>query len=127
MARCEMTVRHANRVLAGTIALAIGAAMAVPPAQADSVAQSPNPLATDASRAAPKAPPVMPTGNPLWTIPLSQLAVTPDRPLFSPSRRPPAPGGGGSDLRPAPGPPHRQSRAGTPAAHPGGHDRGREG
>ena len=86
-----MTVCHANRVLAGTIALAIGAAMAVPPAQADSVDQSPNPPATDARRAAPKAPPVMPTGNPLWTIPLSQLAVTRDRPIFSPSRRPPAP------------------------------------
>ena len=86
-----MTVCHANRVLAGTMALAIGAAMAVPPAQADWVDQSPKPPATDARRAAPKAPPVMPTGNPLWTIPLSQLAVTRDRPIFSPSRRPPAP------------------------------------
>jgi hypothetical protein len=87
-----MTVRHANRVLTGTAALvAIGAALSVPPARADSVDQSPNPPATDARRAAPKAPPVMPTGNPLWTIPLSQLAVTRDRPIFSPSRRPPAP------------------------------------
>ena len=86
-----MTVRHAIRVLTGTIALAIGAAMAIPPAQADSLDQSPSPSATDARRAAPKAPPVMPTGNPLWTIPLSQLAVTRDRPIFSPSRRPPAP------------------------------------
>ena len=85
-----MTVRHANRILTGTIALAIGAAMAVPPAQADSV-DGLNPPATDARQAAPKAPPVMPTGNPLWTIPLSQLAVTRDRPIFSPSRRPPAP------------------------------------
>ena len=86
-----MTARHANRILTGTAALvAIGAALSVPPAQADSV-DSPNPPATDASRAAPKAPPVMPTGNPLWTIPLSQLAVTRDRPIFSPSRRPPAP------------------------------------
>jgi general secretion pathway protein N len=86
-----MTGRHANRILTGTAALvAIGAALSVPPAQADSV-DSPNPPATDARRAAPKAPPVMPTGNPLWTIPLSQLAVTRDRPIFSPSRRPPAP------------------------------------
>jgi general secretion pathway protein N len=87
-----MTVRHAHRILTGTAALvAIGAALSVPSAQADSVDQSPNPPATDARRAASKAPPVMPTGNPLWTIPLSQLAVTRDRPIFSPSRRPPAP------------------------------------
>jgi hypothetical protein len=30
-----------------------------------------------------------PVGNPLWTIPLSTLAATRDRPLFSASRRPP--------------------------------------
>ena len=30
-----------------------------------------------------------PAGNPLWTIPLSALAATRDRPLFSASRRPP--------------------------------------
>lgn len=30
------------------------------------------------------------SGNPLWTIPLSALAATRDRPLFSASRRPPA-------------------------------------
>jgi len=86
-----MTVRHATRILTGTAALvAIGAALSVPLARADSF-DGPNPPATDARQAAPKAPPVMPTGNPLWTIPLSQLAVTRDRPIFSPSRRPPAP------------------------------------
>lgn len=31
-----------------------------------------------------------PTGNPLWAIPLSALTATRDRPLFLPSRRPPA-------------------------------------
>lgn len=30
-------------------------------------------------------------GNPLWAIPLGSLAKTRDRPLFTPSRRPPAP------------------------------------
>jgi hypothetical protein len=30
-----------------------------------------------------------PRGNPLWAIPLKDLAVTRDRPLFTPSRRPP--------------------------------------
>jgi len=32
-----------------------------------------------------------PTGNPLWAIPLRQLSATRDRPVFSPSRRPPPP------------------------------------
>lgn len=32
-----------------------------------------------------------PSGNPLWAIPLSTLSATRDRPLFTPSRHPPAP------------------------------------
>ena len=32
-----------------------------------------------------------PTGNPLWGIPMRVLTATRERPLFSPSRRPPAP------------------------------------
>jgi len=35
--------------------------------------------------------PAEPSGNPLWAVPLSALAATRDRPLFTPSRRPPAP------------------------------------
>jgi general secretion pathway protein N len=31
------------------------------------------------------------SGNPLWAIPLSALSATRERPLFTPSRRPPAP------------------------------------
>src|SRR5882762_3971151 len=31
------------------------------------------------------------SANPLWAIPLAQLPVTRDRPIFSPSRRPPPP------------------------------------
>ena len=30
-------------------------------------------------------------GNPLWALPLKQLSITRDRPVFSPSRRPPPP------------------------------------
>ena len=42
-----------------------------------------------------QAPPVAqtgqaPSGNPLWGIQLKQLSATRDRPIFSPSRRPPA-------------------------------------
>ncbi len=32
-----------------------------------------------------------PIGNPLWALPIGSLSITPDRPLFTPSRRPPAP------------------------------------
>ena len=32
-----------------------------------------------------------PTGNPLWAIPLRELSATRERPIFSPSRRPPPP------------------------------------
>src|SRR5258708_33146709 len=31
------------------------------------------------------------TGNPLWAVPLDALSMTRERPLFSPSRRPPPP------------------------------------
>jgi general secretion pathway protein N len=32
-----------------------------------------------------------PSGNPLWAIPISMLSATRERPIFLPSRRPPAP------------------------------------
>ena len=35
--------------------------------------------------------PVVRAGNPLWAVPLSSLTVTRERPIFSASRRPPAP------------------------------------
>jgi general secretion pathway protein N len=43
----------------------------------------------DISPAGASAP--APNGNPLWSIPLSALSATGERPIFSPSRRPPAP------------------------------------
>ena len=59
--------------------------------------------AEPASRAA-KA--VQPTGNPLWAVPLKSLSVTRERPIFSPSRRPPAPPVLAAPIsRPAPPPP----------------------
>jgi general secretion pathway protein N len=39
----------------------------------------------------PRAAPVPPSGNPLWALPLSLLSATRERPIFLPSRRPPAP------------------------------------
>jgi hypothetical protein len=59
---------------------AVAPAPAFPPAPVP--AQAP-----DTSR----TPPVVRAGNPLWSIPLSALTVTRERPLFSSSRRPPAP------------------------------------
>ena len=44
-----------------------------------------------APREAPRANRVEPSGNPLWAIPLSGLTATRERPIFLPSRRPPAP------------------------------------
>lgn len=46
-----------------------------------------------------------PSGNPLWAIPLSALTATRDRPLFLPSRRPPAPAVAGTPVIVAPPPP----------------------
>jgi len=54
---------------------------AIDPLIADSATGTPPETAT--------AP--MPTGNPLWAVPLGSLSITRARPLFSPSRRPPAP------------------------------------
>jgi general secretion pathway protein N len=47
-------------------------------------------------------------GNPLWAVPLSSLTLTRERPLFSSSRRPPAPPAVAAPVvqtRPAPPPP----------------------
>src|SRR5262249_24862713 len=49
-------------------------------------AAAPSPVAPSAAE--PNQPR---SANPLWAIPLKDLSVTRERPLFSPSRRPPAP------------------------------------
>jgi hypothetical protein len=54
---------------AGTIDIELGAAKPATPRQADQA----------------------PSGNPLWAIPLKDLSATRERPIFSPSRRPPPP------------------------------------
>ncbi len=66
----------------------------------------------------PAAAPVVrqsdPTGNPLWAIPLSALTATRDRPLFTPSRRPPAPAVAGTPVVAAPPPPPPPAEAEQP-------------
>jgi general secretion pathway protein N len=57
------------------------AATAVPEASATTVRVVATPAAPALER--------RPIANPLWAIPLTQLPVTRERPIFSPSRRPP--------------------------------------
>jgi general secretion pathway protein N len=54
-----------------------------------------------------------PSGNPLWAIPLSTLTATRERPLFTPSRRAPAPAVAGPVMAAPPPPPPP-----TEAEHP---------
>ncbi|MDB5617777.1 hypothetical protein [Tardiphaga sp.] len=49
----------------------------------------------------PRSAPAL-SGNPLWSIPLSSLAATRDRPLFSASRRPPPRAVAGPAIQPVP-------------------------
>jgi general secretion pathway protein N len=60
----------------------------------------PPPDVTAQSQAAPA-----PSANPLWAIPLSALTATRNRPLFTPSRHPPAPIVVNAPAAPAPPPP----------------------
>ena len=66
----------------------------------------PRPPAFDLDRPSSPPRPAVQPDNPLWAVPLSTLTATRDRPLFSASRRPPAP--------PAAAPPVVQVRAPAP-------------
>jgi general secretion pathway protein N len=73
-------------------------------------AASPDPAGAATPDPAKAAPPVR-AGNPLWAVPLSSLTLTRERPIFSASRRPPAPPGAAAPVvqaRPAPRPPPRE-------------------
>jgi hypothetical protein len=71
---------RAGGAQAGPQAFSISANPAVP---VQVLVSSPAPVAPASERAL--------SANPLWAIPLSQLPITRDRPIFSPSRRPPPP------------------------------------
>ena len=87
------------------------ALLATTPVIVDGLESSPAPSTLGAvpvlvQPAAPPAKVLPPTGNPLWAIPLKSLSVTRERPIFSPSRRPPAPPVLAAAIsRPAPAPP----------------------
>ena len=76
---------HAVERVGAPLTAALEEAPAAKAPNAASAADWPAVAATPAP--APAAPP----GNPLWGIPLRALSATRERPLFSPSRRPPAP------------------------------------
>ncbi|MGB6351476.1 MAG: hypothetical protein WBG10_15775, partial [Pseudolabrys sp.] len=63
------------------------AMISVFPAGADSVDEAGISVGADFKRTTLSAP----VGNAVSTIPLSKLSATRDRPIFSPSRRPPPP------------------------------------
>jgi general secretion pathway protein N len=94
-------------LLAGLIVLVVPAA---PSYAATSTLDSPpneignptTPLAVP--RRGPSNAPVL-SGNPLWPIPLSTLSATRDRPIFSPSRRPPPVAAIGPRIEPTRAPP----------------------
>jgi len=93
-----MISRSALPLLAATVAVAAAAAL-----MTNAVAQAPDapgssmradlgpaPVSSPARGRTANADPAA-SGNPLWVIPLKQLTITRDRPIFSPSRRPPPP------------------------------------
>lgn len=106
-----------NRIAKVTVALLACAALgawamaATPPAGLETPESALSPgVEPQADRpAVPIARDRAPTGNPLWGIPLRVLTATRERPLFSPSRRPPAP-----PVVAAPAPPTRSFVAAKP-------------
>ena len=56
--------------------------------QAQTVATTPAAVMDSADDGANRRPQI---GNPLWSVPITSLSATRERPLFSPSRRPPPP------------------------------------
>jgi hypothetical protein len=76
----------------GAIAVYVGIAHITAPSSDDAVKSgetAPVRTAAPSRDAAVQRPPV--GGNPLWTLPLNQLSITRERPIFSPSRHPPPP------------------------------------
>ena len=84
-------------LLAGfVVVICVPVAMAAVPMAADGVLDrdpGPEPLemspVTPLQPARPSATVAQPRGNPLWSVPLSALTATRERPIFSASRRPP--------------------------------------
>jgi general secretion pathway protein N len=85
-------------LLAGAmLAFGLGGLRAATSPTPDILSDDRTPDAVDVGRVKPLARPkveparVLPSGNPLWSVPLSALTATQARPIFSASRRPPQP------------------------------------
>lgn len=83
---------QARALIIFSVAIAVSAA--VLPADAGSIDQNVNSTRTTNARAAANSVKAASdehtlVANPVWAIPLSKLSATRDRPIFSPSRRPP--------------------------------------
>jgi hypothetical protein len=90
----KMMVRHAPwRAVCGLCVIAAMQLSALAATPTDDLPQSGADRGTINLDQAPAkaAPERAPMGNPLWAIPLGSLSLTRDRPLFTPSRHPPAP------------------------------------
>jgi general secretion pathway protein N len=79
----------------GGVSGSISAVSSEPP-EADGPQTGPRAISTWRNPVTPSAPVAVVqdralSANPLWAIPLTQLPLTRDRPIFSPSRRPPPP------------------------------------
>jgi hypothetical protein len=91
-----MTVSLALLVLVSTILAADAQVLAArPPVAADSLDSEFDLRSPEIGPRSQERPATgterIPAGNPLWAIPLKELAATRERPIFSPSRRPPPP------------------------------------
>ena len=92
-----MKLRRTNPALVWAVLSSVAAAMiSVHPAAASSVDQTEDPAQVEPGQVAPQ--PQKPSaeittsvGNVVRAVPLSKLSLTRDRPIFSPSRRPPPP------------------------------------
>lgn len=71
-------------------AVAFGAVSPVPP-DADGANPGAKPVGLRTNDASSRPTEPVLSGNPLWAISLKDLSATRERPLFSPSRRPPSP------------------------------------
>jgi general secretion pathway protein N len=85
-----------SALVAGAVVFGGAAALAAtPPVALDPLERTMNPamdpVAEPERPAVPVARERAPAGNPLWAVPLRLLSATRERPIFSPSRRPPAP------------------------------------
>jgi hypothetical protein len=88
-----MILRCASVLLTGAVLFGDAQALvAIPPLVAQPIESDSDAGRVDiAPRPSPPPAERAPVGNPLWAIPLKQLSGTRERPIFSPSRRPPPP------------------------------------